>query len=202
MSIKHILGYELSWKTAAVSSRILVWYCWLSVPSNHSLNVWRNKQSFKLTWVKSPHVFLQFRWCDKFGVAFRLWTFVRSLAWNAQKYRKMPVKSICPVRQETRAAHPFICTSLTSVFTCVGNERGRHREGHATQVALVRFLPSVSSLVVRQRAGLSERLAADVTDVRFLPAVQSVGNVLKFNFIYRTTTQNNKCLKKSQVRSK
>lgn len=126
MSIKHILGYELSWKTAAVSSRILVWNWWLSVPSNHSLNVWCNKQSFKLTWVKSPHVFLQFRGCDKFGIAFRLRTFVRSLAWNAQKYRKMSVKSIWPVWQETRAAF-HLHVSHQCVFVCGQWERKTQR---------------------------------------------------------------------------
>lgn len=59
------------------------------------------------------------------------------------------------------------------MFSSVGDERGGHREGHAAEVALVRFLSRVSSLVIGQRAGLSERLAADVTHVRLLPGVKS-----------------------------
>ncbi len=39
--------------------------------------------SGKLTWVKSPHVFLQFWRRHKTWVTLWLWTFVRRLAWNA-----------------------------------------------------------------------------------------------------------------------
>lgn len=54
----------------------------------------------------------------------------------------------------------------------MGNERGRHREGHAAQVALVRPLAGVAPLVIGQRARLGERLTADVAHVRLLAAVQ------------------------------
>lgn len=70
--------------------------------------------------------------------------------------------------------------SCTCVFPGVCDERGRHGEGHATQVALVRLLSGVAPLVVGQGTRLSERLAADVADVRFLSAVESAGkNTLK-----------------------
>lgn len=62
--------------------------------------------------------------------------------------------------------------SLTCVFASVGNERGRHREGHAAQVALVRPLAGVAPLVIGQRARLGERLTTDVAHVRLLTAVQ------------------------------
>lgn len=65
---------------------------------------------------------------------------------------------------------------LTRVLPGVRDERGGNGEGHAAQVALVRFLSGVSALVVRQRAGLSERLTADVAHVRLLSAVQPAGN--------------------------
>lgn len=64
----------------------------------------------------------------------------------------------------------------TCVLPGVGDQRRGHGEGHAAQVALVRFLPGVAPLVVRQGAGLSERLATDVADVRLLSAVESERN--------------------------
>lgn len=62
------------------------------------------------------------------------------------------------------------------MFSGVGDQRGRHGEGHAAQVALVWFLSGVPPLVVRQGAGLGKGLAADVADVRLLSAVESAGN--------------------------
>lgn len=61
---------------------------------------------------------------------------------------------------------------LTGVFSRVSDEGGGDGEGHAAQVALVRFLPGVAPFVVGERAGLSEGLTAHVADVRLLPAVQ------------------------------
>lgn len=75
------------------------------------------------------------------------------------------------------------------MFPRVCDERGGNREGHSTEITLVRFLSGVSTFVIGQCAGLSECLTTDVTHIWFLPTVQSgEGGVVKKSKLNETTS--------------